>query len=1106
MRGRAVSVGLPMSLSRSAWVRSGPLPRPAPAPGSLFRRMAILACFVALAGAAGLGYLRLLVQDQLPHQIETRINRHLAGSGLSVSLGSAVWQEGQGLSVRDVVVRFGGSGEVTELAAIEQVFVRSSFRLTDLLQGWPQIDELLIQGLAARVAQDETGNWNIQQVVDRLSRWERPASPMQVDFPVRLRDSSLQVDATPGGLCQPFQLADIRLDYRRIPVPNAGERVMDRITGQFGSSVSGPVRFDLNIRPDDRIWDAAATLHRLEFAESIRHTLACWFPGQAELIQQTVGRISVQASARGRLGELEIPEFRLAGQVEALQCFSARLPHPVHHGEIEFSADNERLQITRARCGFGYGQLSGSCELRDWQRQGEWLIDIEAGNVELTERMLPWLSEKLQSAWHQFQPGGVIDGTFRFVFRDGHWQRTIRSTVSGGTVSYFRFPYRLNGCEATISMDDHVLTLQGTAIEAQQTVRYQAEIVNPGPDWTGWFEGKCDGKIPINEKMLQAFDVNPGLAATLRRFHSTGHVSGKGRIERRTPDQPAEMRHEVRIHQANLCYDAFPYPFYNVNGTVIVERDRTRFHDISGMNNNGEVVCNGSWTRAGDLDLVFSGKTIPLDLELKQAVPAGVQQIWDELRPAGMVDQVYLALRWNRQMVRPYIDLLAEVGSPESFAEIGSRESRGGGTVSFNPVSFPWELRQVTGRFRYHGNQIDIEHLSGMHGRTSVNFRGAGTWDQEQWSIRLTDLVASNIAVDRELLDAMPESLAEGIEAVRLDGLMSVRGTVELGGRHKPVVGRRYVDTTDPATGFRLAWNVDIGIGQGSLWLGLPLQGVNGVVSLQGQCLDDQLFTRGDLSIDSLMYGDVQVTRVTGPVLADNDRIAMGSLARSPSGTPTPRSVSAELFGGQVLGDAQINLAGDCNFVVQAKLAEGDLQQMAEECSGVRHDIGGRADAALRLYGNTTGTHSIEGSGFVKLVDARLYRQPVILALFNVLRIQEPDRTAFDAGQIGFTVHGEDIELDRIELNGNAISLIGSGHANLEQEIDLDFYTVIGRNRFTIPLITELFQFGSQQILWIEVDGTLDNPHTTNNVLPGLNDSLRALFPELEHQQSGSRR
>lgn len=126
--------------------------------------------------------------------------------------------------------------------------------------------------------------------------------------------------------------------------------------------------------------------------------------------------------------------------------------------------------------------------------------------------------------------------------------------------------------------------------------------------------------------------------------------------------------------------------------------------------------------------------------------------------------------------------------------------------------------------------------------------------------------------------------------------------------------------------------------------------------------------------------------------------------------------------------------------------------------------------------------------------DAKIYELPVVLSLLKILKVRQVTRTAFDTSNVDFKVVGEDINFERIELLGDAISLIGNGRMNLDRDINLNFYSVMGRNRINIPVISDLYRASSQRILWINVDGTLDNPQTHRNVLPQINDSLRQLF------------
>jgi len=123
-----------------------------------------------------------------------------------------------------------------------------------------------------------------------------------------------------------------------------------------------------------------------------------------------------------------------------------------------------------------------------------------------------------------------------------------------------------------------------------------------------------------------------------------------------------------------------------------------------------------------------------------------------------------------------------------------------------------------------------------------------------------------------------------------------------------------------------------------------------------------------------------------------------------------------------------------------------------------------------------------------------------MLSLLKLLNVGRTDRTAFDSSNINFLINGTDIDFERIELVGDAISLIGNGRMNLDQDLDLNFYSIVGRNRIRIPLLNELYHAGSQQILWISVDGTTENPKMSREVLPQLNDSIRQLFQVPERQ------
>jgi len=302
---------------------------------------------------------------------------------------------------------------------------------------------------------------------------------------------------------------------------------------------------------------------------------------------------------------------------------------------------------------------------------------------------------------------------------------------------------------------------------------------------------------------------------------------------------------------------------------------------------------------------------------------------------------------------------------------------------------------------------------------------------------------------------------------------------------------------------FSLAWNVQLDMTDARMMVGVPIENVFGAVKLVGQYDGKLAECRGELDVDSMTIYDNQITAVKGPLWLDNDRAAAGLFAQkspdpktqaSPLQPQQPRSLVGTLYEGKIHLDAQIGSGKLGEFYVQSTLEEAKLEAICREVGPSIKDISGRTFAAVRLAGNSTGTHTYRGDGRMQLRDATIYELPPVLALLKNLRLGRSDRSAFDSSNVNFTISGETVELNRIELLGDAISLIGNGQLNTDRKLDLNFYSIVGRNRFHIPVVSEMVHAGSQQALWIKVNGTVDNPKMTRTVLPQLNDSLRQLF------------
>jgi len=160
-------------------------------------------------------------------------------------------------------------------------------------------------------------------------------------------------------------------------------------------------------------------------------------------------------------------------------------------------------------------------------------------------------------------------------------------------------------------------------------------------------------------------------------------------------------------------------------------------------------------------------------------------------------------------------------------------------------------------------------------------------------------------------------------------------------------------------------------------------------------------------------------------------------------------------------------------FALDLWVADADAAHIVRALKMGRHVVSGKVHASVHLSGAQAGLHTLRGNGRMRLSEADVYQLPVMVSLLNVLSLRRPDTNAFTQCDVDFRVNGEQAYLDRIDFNGDAISLKGKGWMDLNRRVNLDFYALVGRHEWQIPVIRELLAEASRNILLIQVDGTI---------------------------------
>ena len=346
--------------------------------------------------------------------------------------------------------------------------------------------------------------------------------------------------------------------------------------------------------------------------------------------------------------------------------------------------------------------------------------------------------------------------------------------------------------------------------------------------------------------------------------------------------------------------------------------------------------------------------------------------------------------------------------------------------------------------------------------------------------------------IDRDLILALPERLKKAVLAINPAGRIDLCGNLDL--IHSGIQGEPLQSQWD---------SLQIDMLQGAMQCGVKLENICGSAILSGVFDGSNFFCRGNLILDSLNYKDHQFTNVTGPIWIDDQRVLLGSLVdkaadgsplSNADGTPrTPRSISADLFGGKISGDGQVSLGVEPVYHLNAVLTHADLARMALEVIDGKQRLQGNIWAKINLDGVGTNRNALSGRGSLALSDADIYELPVMISLLKILSIRAPDRNAFSTASMDYHIEGEHIYLDRINFNGDAISLQGSGELDFQSNVKMNFSTRVGRGEFDLPIIKQVFRGASEQILQIYVGGTLQNPDIRKEAFPAVNQALQQL-------------
>jgi hypothetical protein len=1070
--------------------------------------------FLGVLGAVAIGgYLYIHLNDEIRRQVERRLADYYRD--FDVHVGSARFDADQGIAISDLAISAKGhSIQAEPVLTVEEMYLAGKVRMDQLVTGQLPIDDVNVRGAKLHVVHEIDGRWNSAALLP-LPHFGEKAPRIKIDNAL----ATLEDATVPG--TKPFSINDVTLQLTPSPSSTAanGAAVALHVDGTTTSLPARSVRLAGELNCTGGGFNVEIKADGLELSSEILANLpGTWaeklhsveFGGRADFV------LNVNRATRD-----EALNWSATYKVDHGQLSHPSLPDRFTEVSLDGSADGTQLRVEHFNAKWGSATLVAAMNRAGWSDGAPLGLAATVVGLEVSDRMRAGLPDAARRVWDRFKPRGQADATVRIRYDGQMWRPDVVVKCRNLSLTDAeRFAYPLeqttgqieyhsaeNGVSDRLRFDlSGVGAGRPIKVEAdlRDVVRAEADGLTTGAgiashETTGssggyrvGFRGirptstshpvgfiKVSGTdVPIHEQLLAAI---PDRAQSFTRS-----LEPQGLIDfqfcsvwKDASQSRPNVTLDLALKDCRIQFDKFSYPLQRVRGSVKANNWHWTLSDLEarGVNDSTVVKCRGTATpNSGgyDADLYFDATDVPLDDPLKASLPAGAQKAWSDLRPQGRID------------FHAHATKQADATEPEIEVTLQPREK----SVSIEPIMFPYRLEQVAGQVVYQRGRAELHNIVALHDRT-VYSAESGVWQatpDRSWQISLSKLNADRLVLSRDLLAALPPELQSAIDRFQPSGtFVLINSNVNL--------------SKQAQVGVSAAWDVNLVCQQASIQTSPPLRGITGEVHLVGQSNGGNAVTAGELGVDSLIVKDTQLTNVRGPFWTDGSRVLIGEPACVQEGQAL-RRLTADAYGGRLVANVELLRAANPSFKLDVQLGGVSLGRFANERLGGPNDMGGTVSGKLVLSGTGQTAQTLRGGGEMHVVDGHIYQMPPLVSLLSVLKNKTPDTTAFNRCDMQFEVQGEHVQFQHLNLLGDAVSLYGSGEADFNRKLDLEFFTLLAPADLPIPFLKTIAGRVSQQALQLKVVGTFDDPKVERKALPAVNDVMERIQNGLQEGAS----
>jgi AsmA-like C-terminal region len=1005
-------------------------------------------------------------------------------------------------------------GKPFQVFAAKEVEVQGQLDVVDFIKQTIKINQVELIGVEVDAWQLSDGKWSIEclKPAEKKQQVNLPRIVLH-DSVVRIRQGAARqareiviqgVQATVESVDLEKLLAHDRELARAVQLAEQNSGVRFRSQSQLlvqGSAQSSGLLEKLNVKclidPANKTLLTTGNFNTLFYSPKLLERLPAAF---AQKLTQFTG-MECEASSNFFLLTLVPnlpPTFICQGRLESGRLQDPRLPYPLERLSSDFNCSNSLLQLRNMKASSGGARLTFNTDIMGLSLDSPIDIEAEVENLELDKRLHQSLPPVVQQQWDKLQLAGKVSGRLKLTFDGRTWKPTASITCQQVSVKPWLFPYEFEQIEGEIQYEAGTVTstcLRGRAggqlLEASLELNHVS--MPQGTQWIGKIQSHSLGVVAIDEELMAALTPvgkpPSGAEKFVRSLNITGGVElVNATLVRTSAESPKWQRTiEAHVFDGRLQYDKFRYPIYNIRGRIRNQGDDWWIDGFEGRNDSARILCSGVWKQVPQgllpFKLDFVAHTVPMVEDLFLALPERAQTVWTELRPSGAIDKVTTTIQ--------RLAANADLQTFATISEVRDATTVNGQSLRLHPEKLPLLLDDVTCEVHYNNGEVQIEHATALNGASRLELTGScRSLANDRWQADINWLPSTRLMMDGQLIRAMPKSIQESMQKLNFYGPVSIIG------KSQSIFGKNPQD-------FVSTWDCQLDIEDGKLAGGTHVSAMRGTVKVKGDVGNGKLNASGDFAMDAMRVLKTPVFNLQGPFVILNNKVFFGSNIQQALPNPN-QETTPEVTASALAGTLKLNGYGSLDtgkFEVDARLENAQLSSLLRDIGINSQAPEATCNASLKFRGVPWNPQTYDGSGTVRLSDAKLYELPFMMRFLSVASVSNNDASAFQQADINFQLYGDHIPL-QVAADGEVLRLRGEGWTNLRKEVELQLYTYVGRRAALSQVVTPLLaESRFSTFMMIEVNGTLDNPDMQRRPFPQLEATLQQIFPEVAEQR-----